>query len=213
MLDAHRLRFNVNLKSGAEDETFRLMAVPHASRLLFIPDCLYYYRLMRRGSLSRRCNDPTYFKCVQEFQRLLYIVDYWKEHGWQNEGLFAYGVRKIRPFFVSKHPLFHQMTAVQQQSLLDWWHLFYRNAEGARFLSVLPGRDRQLVDLLNSAQPPSNGWGRILLAACSLLPGQKGRYYSCKRMLAEHFSQAHSNGFQGKNASPEEPFDTSPPSL
>lgn len=213
MLDAHRLRFNVNLKSGAEDETFRLMAVPHASRLLFIPDCLYYYRLMRRGSLSRRCNDPTYFKCVQEFQRLLYIVDYWKEHGWQNEGLFAYGVRKIRPFFVSKHPLFHQMTAVQQQSLLDWWHLFYRNAEGARFLSVLPGRDRQLVDLLNSAQPPSNGWGRILLAACSLLPGQKGRYYSCKRMLAEHFSQAHSNGSQGKNASPEEPFDTSPPSL
>ena len=130
MLDAHRLRFNVNLKSGAEDETFRLMAVPHASRLLFIPDCLYYYRLMRSGSLSRRCNDPTYFKCVQEFQRLLYIVDYWKEHGWQNEGLFAYGVRKIRPFFVSKHPLFHQMTAVQQQSLLDWWHLFYRNAEG-----------------------------------------------------------------------------------
>ena len=213
MLDAHRLRFNVNLKSGAEDETFRLMAVPHASRLLFIPDCLYYYRLMRSGSLSRRCNDPTYFKCVQEFQRLLYIVDYWKEHGWQNEGLFAYGVRKIRPFFVSKHPLFHQMTAVQQQSLLDWWHLFYRNAEGARFLSVLPGRDRQLVDLLNSAQPPSNGWGRILLAACSLLPGQKGRYYSCKRMLAEHFSQAHSNGSQGKNASPEEPFDTSPPSL
>lgn len=150
---------------------------------------------------------------MQEFQRLLYIVDYWKEHGWQNEGLFAYGVRKIRPFFVSKHPLFHQMTAVQQQSLLDWWHLFYRNAEGARFLSVLPGRDRQLVDLLNSAQPPSNGWGRILLAACSLLPGQKGRYYSCKRMLAEHFSQAHSNGSQGKNASPEEPFDTSPPSL
>ncbi|MFR4222421.1 MAG: hypothetical protein ACLT38_01035 [Akkermansia sp.] len=67
MLDAHRLRFNVHLKSGAEDETFRLMAVPHASRLLFIPDCLYYYRLMRNGSLSRRCNVPTYSKCVQEF--------------------------------------------------------------------------------------------------------------------------------------------------
>lgn len=99
MLDAHRLRFNVHLKSGAEDETFRLMAVPHASRLLFIPDCLYYYRLMRNGSLSRRCNVPTYSKCVQEFQRLLYIVDYWQKQGWQNEGLFAYGVRKIRPFF------------------------------------------------------------------------------------------------------------------
>lgn len=66
MLDAHRLRFNVHLKSGAEDETFRLMAVPHASRLLFIPDCLYYYRLMRNGSLSRRCNIPTYSKCVQD---------------------------------------------------------------------------------------------------------------------------------------------------
>lgn len=104
MLDAHRLRFNVHLKSGAEDETFRLMAVPHASRLLFIPDCLYYYRLMRNGSLSRRCNVPTYSKCVQEFQRLLYIVDYWQKQGWQNEGLFAYGVRKIRPFLFPSIP-------------------------------------------------------------------------------------------------------------
>ena len=58
MLDAHRLRFNVHLKSGAEDETFRLMAVPHASRLLFIPDCLYYYRLMRNGSLSAAATFP-----------------------------------------------------------------------------------------------------------------------------------------------------------
>ena len=173
MLDAHCLRFNVHLKSGAEDETFRLMAVPHASRLLFIPDCLYYYRLMRNGSLSRRCNVPTYSKCVQEFQRLLYIVDYWQKQGWQNEGLFAYGVRKIRPFFVSKHPLFHQMTAVQQRSALDWWGLFYQKAEGKRFLSALSGRDRQLADLLNSAEPVPNGWGRILLAACSLLPGQR----------------------------------------
>ena len=213
MLDAHRLRFNVHLKSGAEDETFRLMAVPHASRLLFIPDCLYYYRLMRNGSLSRRCNVPTYSKCVQEFQRLLYIVDYWQKQGWQNEGLFAYGVRKIRPFFVSKHPLFHQMTAVQQRSALDWWSLFYQKAEGKRFLSALSGRDRQLADLLNSAEPVPNGWGRILLAACSLLPGQKGRYYSCKKMLAEHFSQVCPNGFQKENASLEEPFDTSPPSL
>lgn len=130
MLDAHRLRFNVHLKSGAEDETFRLMAVPHASRLLFIPDCLYYYRLMRNGSLSRRCNVPTYSKCVQEFQRLLYIVDYWQKQGWQNEGLFAYGVRKIRPFFVSKHPLFHQMTAVQQRSALNLWKLFYQKKRG-----------------------------------------------------------------------------------
>ena len=79
IVEAHRLRFNVHLKSGAEDETFRLMAVPHASRLLFIPDCLYYYRLMRNGSLSRRCNVPTYSKCVQEFQRLLYIEDYWQK--------------------------------------------------------------------------------------------------------------------------------------
>lgn len=140
MLDAHRLRFNVHLKSGAEDETFRLMAVPHASRLLFIPDCLYYYRLMRNGSLSRRCNVPTYSKCVQEFQRLLYIVDYWQKQGWQNEGLFAYGVRKIRPFFVSKHPLFHQMTAVQQRSALNLWKLFYQKAEGERFLSFADSR-------------------------------------------------------------------------
>ena len=213
MLDPHRLRFNVHLKSGAEDETFRLMAVPHASRLLFIPDCLYYYRLMRNGSLSRRCNVPTYSKCVQEFQRLLYIVDYWQKQGWQNEGLFAYGVRKIRPFFVSKHPLFHQMTAVQQRSALNLWKLFYQKAEGERFLSALAGRDRQLADLLNSAEPVPNGWGRILLAACSLLPGQKGRYYSCKKMLAEHFSQVCPNGFQKENASLEEPFDTSPPSL
>lgn len=36
MLDAHRLRFNVHLKSGAEDETFRLMAVPHALSLIHI---------------------------------------------------------------------------------------------------------------------------------------------------------------------------------
>lgn len=213
MLDVHRLRFHVNLKFGSEDETFRLMAVPHASRILFIPDCLYYYRLMRIDSLSHNCNASPYFRCVQEFQRLLYIVDYWKEQGWQKEGLFAYGVRKIRPFFVSKHPLFHQMTAVQQQALLDWWHLFYGKAEGAHFLSVLPNRDRQLVDLLNSADPSANSWGRILLAACSLIPGQKGRYYSCKRMLAEYFSKTHSNGSQEKNNSPEESFDTPPPSL
>lgn len=213
MLDAHRLRFNINLKSGSEDETFRLMAVPHAARLLFIPDCLYYYRLMRNGSLSRRGNDPSYFRCVQEFHRLFYIMNYWKNHGWMNAGLFAYGVRKIKPFFVSKHPLFHQMTAVQQQSLLDWWHLFYQKAEGARYLPFLMGRDRQLVELLNSAKTPANGWGRILLAACSLLPGQKGRYYSCKRMLAEHFSHAHSGSPKGEEAPLQEPFDTTPPSL
>ena len=149
--------------------------------------------------------------CIRD--RLLYIVDYWQKQGWQNEGLFAYGVRKIRPFFVSKHPLFHQMTAVQQRSALDWWSLFYQKAEGKRFLSALSGRDRQLANLLNSAEPVPNGWGRILLAACSLLPGQKGRYYSCKKMLAEHFSQVCPNGFQKENASLEEPFDTSPPSL
>lgn len=213
MLDTHGLRFDVNLKSGAEDETFRLMAVPHASRLLFIPDCLYYYRLMRSDSLSSLCNDPTYFKCVQEFQRLMHVVDYWKKHGWQNEGMFAYGVRKIRPFFVSKRPLFHQIPAVEQQSLLAWWRLFYQKAEGARFFSGLPERDRKLVELLNSKETTASGWSRILLAAFSLLPGQKGRYYSCKRMLAEYFSQAHSNSSQGKNGSPEKPFDTSPPSL
>lgn len=213
MLDAHSLRFNENLKSGAEDETFRLMAVPHATRLLFIPDCLYYYRLMRSGSLSHHGNNPNYFKCVQEFQRLLYIMDYWKENGWQNEGLFAYGVRKIKPFFASKHPLFHQMTAVQQRSLLDWWHLFYQKAEGARHLPFLLDRDRQLVELLNSAESPANGWGRILLAACSLLPGQKGRYYSCKKMLAEHFSHAHPESSQTGNIPRKEPFDTLPPSL
>ncbi|UQT46160.1 hypothetical protein M5E88_08515 [Akkermansia muciniphila] len=90
------------------------------------------------------------------------------------------------------------MTAVQQRSALDWWSLFYQKAEGKRFLSALSGQDRQLADLLNSAKPVPNGWGRILLAACSLLPGQKGRYYSCKKMLAEHFSQVCPNGFQKK---------------
>ena len=97
--------------------------------------------------------------------------------------------------------------------LLILFFLFYQKAEGKRFLSALSGRDRQLADLLNSAEPVPNGWGRILLAACSLLPGQKGRYYSCKKMLAEHFSQICPNGFQKENASLEEPFDTSPPSL
>lgn len=104
MLDAHRLRFNVHLKSGAEDETFRLMAVPHASRLLFIPDCLYYYRLMRNGSLSRRCNVPTYSKCVQEFQRLLYIVDYWQKQGWQMKDCSLTVFGKSGPFLFPSIP-------------------------------------------------------------------------------------------------------------
>ncbi len=143
---------------------------------------------MRNGSLSRRCNVPTYSKCVQEFQRLLYIVDYWQKQGWQNEGLFAYGVRKIRPFFVSKHPLFHQMTAVQQRSALNLWKLFYQKAEGERFLSALAGRDRQLADLLNSAEPVPNGWGASCWRPVPCFPDRRGRYYSCKRkMLAEHF--------------------------
>lgn len=41
MLETHRLRFHADLKRGGEDETFRLTVLPHASRLLFIPDCLY----------------------------------------------------------------------------------------------------------------------------------------------------------------------------
>lgn len=42
MLETHSLRFHADLKCGGEDETFRLTVLPHASRLLFIPDCLYY---------------------------------------------------------------------------------------------------------------------------------------------------------------------------
>lgn len=213
MLDAHSLRFNVNLKSGAEDETFRLMAGPHASRILFIPDCLYYYRLMRRGSLSNHCNASTHFKCIQELQRLLYIGDYWKGQGWLNEGLFAYSVRKIKPFFVSKHPLFRQMTAVQQKHLLGWWGMLYRRMEGDRFVPALQERDRLLVELLNSTEPPTNGLGRIFLAAGTLLPGQKGRYYSCKKMISEHLSRAASAPAPPEKTSPQGPFDTSPPFL
>ncbi len=154
MLETHRLRFHADLKRGGEDETFRLTVLPHASRLLFIPDCLYYYRLMRRGSLSRHCDDITHAQCVQEFRRLLYIVDYWKEHGWLNAGLFAYGVRKLKPFFISKHPLFNRMTSPQKRIILAWWHEFYRQAGGDIFLSTLSERDRQLADLLNAVPPP-----------------------------------------------------------
>ncbi len=71
MLETHRLRFHADLKRGGEDETFRLTVLPHASRLLFIPDCLYYYRLMRRGSLSRHCDDITHAQCVQEFPQAI----------------------------------------------------------------------------------------------------------------------------------------------
>ncbi len=188
MLETHRLRFHADLKRGGEDETFRLTVLPHASRLLFIPDCLYYYRLMRRGSLSRHCDDITHAQCVQEFRRLLYIVDYWKEHGWLNAGLFAYGVRKLKPFFISKHPLFNRMTSPQKRIILAWWHEFYRQAGGDIFLSTLSERDRQLADLLNAVPPPPNGFSRILLLAGSCLPGQKGRYYSCKRILSTHLS-------------------------
>lgn len=90
------------------------------------------------------------------------------------------------------------MTAVQQRSALDWWSLFYQKAEGKRFLSALSGRDRQLADLLNSAEPVPNGWGRILLAACSLLPGQKGRYYSCKKCLRNIFPKSAPMSFKKK---------------
>lgn len=212
MLNTHSLRFNVNLKSGAEDETFRLMAVPHASRLLFMPDCLYYYRLMRHGSLSRRCNDATPSGCLQELERLLYIVDYWKEFGWLNEGLFAYCVRKIRPFFMSKHPLFNRMTSDQKRNLLAWWHMLYRRMKGERFLPTLRERDRQLVDLLNSATPPAKGLGLLLLAAGAMLPGQKGRYYSCKKMFVKHLSQDASANLAPEETPPQEPFDIRPPS-
>lgn len=204
MLETHSLRFHADLKCGGEDETFRLTVLPHASRLLFIPDCLYYYRLMRRDSLSRHCDDIPHSQCVQEFRRLLYIVDYWKARGWLNAGLFAYGVRKLKPFFISKHPLFNRMTPPQKRIILAWWHEFYRQAGGDLFFSTLSGRDRQLADLLNSVPPPSNGFSRILLLAGSCLPGQKGRYYSCKRVLSTYLSDTRS--FSGlPTASPQRP--------
>jgi len=204
MLETHSLRFHADLKCGGEDETFRLTVLPHASRLLFIPDCLYYYRLMRRDSLSRHCDDIPHSQCVQEFRRLLYIVDYWKARGWLNAGLFAYGVRKLKPFFISKHPLFNRMTPPQKRIILAWWHEFYRQAGGDLFFSTLSGRDRQLADLLNSVPPPSNGFSRIFLLAGSCLPGQKGRYYSCKRVLSTYLSDTRS--FSGlPTASPQRP--------
>lgn len=213
MLDAHSLRFNVTLKSGAEDETFRLMAVPHASRLLFIPDCLYYYRLMRHGALSRRCNDITPSGCLQELRRLMCIVEYWKESHWLNAGLFAYCVRKIRPFFVSKNPLFNRMTGDQKRNLLASWHMLFRRTEGKRFLPTLRERDRQMVELLNSEEPPAKGLGLLLLAAGAMLPGQKGRYYSCKKTLSKHLSQTADAKLAPEKAPPQAPFDTWPPSL
>lgn len=213
MVEKHGLRFNARLQYGGEDETFRLMAVPHAARLLFIPDCLYYYRLMRRESLSRHGENATYAQCLQEFRRLLYIVRYWKEHGWLNAGLFAYSVRKLKPFFVAKHPLFTQMTPLQKQAVLAWWREFYRLSEGKTFQASLAGRDRQLVDLLNSAQSFANGFDRIFLLVGSWLPGQRGRYYSCKKILSEHFSQRRSPASFKAKVSPQGPFDTPPPSL
>lgn len=213
MVETHRLRFNTALKHGAEDETFRLTALPHASRLLFIPDCLYYYRLMRRGSLSRHSDKITHTKCVQEFRRLLYIVGYWKERNWMNAGLFAYGVRKLKPFFVSKTPPFNRMTNTQKQSMLAWWNEFYRHADGEQFRDTLSERDKQLVDLLNSVHSPANGVDRILLLAGSCLPGQRGRYYSCKKVLSEHLS--HTKTFDGnrEKAALQAPFDIQLPPL
>ena len=65
------------------------------------------------------------------------------------------------------------MTAVQQRSALNLWKLFYQKAEGERFLSALAGRDRQLADLLNSAEPVPNGWGAH--SAGSLLPASRNK--------------------------------------
>lgn len=90
------------------------------------------------------------------------------------------------------------MNAVQQRSALDWWSLFYQKAEGKRFLSALSGRDRQLADLLNSAKPVPNGWGRILLAACSLLPGQKDVITPAKKCLRNIFPKSAPMGFKKK---------------
>ena len=104
------------------------------------------------------------------------------------------------------------MTAVQQRSALDWWSLFYQKAEGKRFLSALSGRDRQLADLLNSAEPVPNGWGAILLAARSLLPGQKDVITPAKNACGTFFPSLP-QWVSKENASLEEPFDTSPPSL
>ena len=80
------------------------------------------------------------------------------------------------------------MTSPQKRIILAWWHEFYRQAGGDIFLSTLSERDRQLADLLNAVPPPPNGFSRILLLAGSCLPGQKGRYYSCKRILSTHLS-------------------------
>lgn len=189
LLDAHHLRFNVDLKYGAEDETFRLTVVPHATRLLFIPDCLYYYRIMRHDSLSRYNDVLTYSKSIREFKRLLYIVNYWHRHGWQEKGLFLYCIRKIKPFFISKRPLFSQLNATQQSSILDQWHVFYQNIQGDRFLAELPKRDKQFVKLLNSANRPVSGLVRLFLVAGAMLPGQKGRYHTCKKTLANRLYQ------------------------
>lgn len=187
MMKRHHLRFNVTLRQGGEDEAFRLTAIPHASRLLFIPDCLYYYRLMRNGSLSQSRESCPYAGFLQEFKKIMHITDYWKERGWLNSGLFSYGVRKLRPFFVSKCPLFHRIMPAQKQDVLEKWSEFYRHAEGEKFQSSLSERDRQFVELLTSVQPPANEWERIFLLLGSWLPGPKGRYYSCKKTLSEYF--------------------------
>ena len=104
------------------------------------------------------------------------------------------------------------MTAVQQRSALDWWSLFYQKAEGKRFLSALSGRDRQLADLLNSAEPVPNGWGAFCWQPAPCFPDKKDVITPAKNACGTFFPSLP-QWVSKENASLEEPFDTSPPSL
>lgn len=186
LLEKHRLRFDEILKQGGEDENFRLMAVPHAERLLLIPDCMYHYRHMRNGSLSGQSDNSIHAVCRQEFDRLLHIVGYWKQNGWLNAGLFTYGMRKLKPFFVARHSLFSHISTNQRQGILNLWNLFYQQAEGERFLPSVPERDRRLADILNSLHCPTHGFNRLVAKTGSCLPGPMGRYYALQAIMADH---------------------------
>lgn len=187
MLEEHHLRFETALKYGAEDETFRLMAIPHARRLAFIPDCLYYYRHLRANSISRHCDGMSHMKCQREFQRLQSILKYWKEQQWSTSGLFRYGVRKLKHFFMAKHSLFGRATQLRKQDMLQWWREFYQRAEGHKHLHILSERDQAFVNLLTREAQPANMLNKLLVMAGTCLPGQKGRYYVFKRDLSGEF--------------------------
>ena len=79
-IEAHHSRFSEDLVL-AEDLVFQMNTFPHAGRVSFIPDELYYYRRGNSGAATTRITDLK-DKIPQHLTAFEQITAYWQEQGW-----------------------------------------------------------------------------------------------------------------------------------